>query len=105
MMKPNPVTVRSSSPGTGREPTRVTAAKPAAASMAMPALASTAVSRKPDGRPTSRPRPVTARPVVAAANRPVRRPVTRSAASTMTGAAPMVTRVASGTDVSATAVK
>ena len=77
-------------------PARVIAAKPTAASTAMPALASTIVSRKPDSRPTGRPKPVTARPVVAAANRPSRRPVTRSAPRTMTGAAPMVTRVAAG---------
>ena len=67
MVKPKPVTVRSSSPGTGRAPVRVTAAKPAAASTAMPALARTAVSANPEGNPTSRPSPVTARAVVAAA--------------------------------------
>ena len=83
----------------------VTAAKPAAASTAMPALARTAVSRNPDGRPTSSPRPATARPVVRTASRPPGRPVTRSAASTRTGAAPIVISVASGTEVSATAVK
>ena len=105
MVKPKPVMVRSSRPGTGREPVRVTAAKPAAASTAMLALARTAVWSNPDGRPTSRPRPVTARPVVAAARRPACRPVIRSTPSTMTGAAPMVTRVASGTEVSDTAVK
>jgi hypothetical protein len=104
-VKPNPVTVRSSSPGTGLDPVTVTAAKPAAASRAMPALARTAVWLNPDGSPTSRARPVTASPVVAAANRPVRRPVTRSAPSTMTGAVPIVTRVASGTEVSDTATK
>ena len=42
MVKPKPVTVRSSRPGTGRELIRVTAAKPAAARTAMPALARTA---------------------------------------------------------------
>jgi hypothetical protein len=105
MVKPKPVTVRSSRPGTGREPVRVIAAKPAAASTAMPALASTAVSPNPEGRPTSRPSPVTARAVVAAACRPVGWPVTRAAASTMTGAEPIVTSVASGTEVSETAVK
>jgi len=105
MVKPNPVTVRSSRPGTGRELTMVTAAKPAAASTAMPALARTAVWLYPDGRPASRPRPVTARPVVTTASRPPGRPVTRSAPSTRTGAAPIVISVASGTEVSATAVK
>ena len=105
MVKPKPVTVRSSSPGTGRELVRVTAAKPAAASTAMPELARTAVSPNPEGRPTSRPRPVTARAVVAVACRPPGRPVTRPAASTMTGAAPIATSVASGTEVSDTAVK
>jgi hypothetical protein len=105
MVKPKPVTARSSRPGTGRELTMVTVAKPAAASTAMPALARTAVSRNPDGRPTSRPRPATARPVVRTARRPPGRPVTRSAASTRTGAAPIVISVASGTEVSATAVK
>ena len=104
MVKPNPVTVRSSRPGTGRELTMVTAAKPAAASTAMPALARTAVSRNPDGRPTSRPRPVTARPVVKTASQ-AGRPVTRSAPSTRTGAAPIAISVASGTEVSDTAVK
>ena len=82
MVKPNPVTVRSSRPGTGREPVRVIAAKPAAASTAMPALARTAVSRNPDGRPTSRPRPVTASPVVSdrePASRPPGQPAPRRA--------------------------
>jgi hypothetical protein len=105
MTKPKPVTVASSSPGTGREPVTVTAAKPAAASTAMPALASTAVSPNPDGRPTSRPRPPSARPAVAYARRPARCPAARSAPSTMTGAVPIVIRVASGTEVSDTAVK
>jgi hypothetical protein len=106
MVKPNPVTARSSRPATVRVLTRVTAAKPAAASTAMPALARTAVSRNPDGRPTSSPRPVTASPVVRTASRPAGRPVTtRSAPSTMTGAAPIVISVASGTEVSDTAVK
>jgi hypothetical protein len=104
-VKPKPVMVRSSSPGTGLEPIRVMAAKPAAASTAMPALASTAVSSNPDGRPTSRPRPVRARLVVTTASLPVLRPVARSTTSTMTGAVPIVTRVASGTEVSDTAVK
>ena len=44
-------------------------------------------------------------PEAVAASRPVPRPVTRSTPSTMTGAVPMVTRVASGTEVSETAVK
>ena len=105
MVKPKPVTVRSSRPGTVRVLTIVTAAKPAAASTAMPALARTAVSRNPDGRPTSSPRPVTARPVVRTASRPPGRPVSRSAPSTRTGAVPIVISVASGTEVSATAVK
>jgi hypothetical protein len=105
MVNPKPVMVRSSRPGTGRVLVRVIAAKPAAESTAMPALARTAVSRNPDGRPTSRPRPVTARPVVTTASRPPGRPVTRSAPSTMTGAVPIVTSVASGTEVSDTAVK
>jgi len=105
MVKPKPVMVRSSRPGTGREPVRVTAAKPAAASTAMLALARTAVWSNPDGRPTSRPRPATARPVATTACRPPGRPVSRSAPSTMTGAVPIVTSVASGTEVSATAVK
>jgi hypothetical protein len=105
MVKPKPVTVRSSRPGTGREPVRVIAAKPAAESTAMPALASTALSPNPEGSPTSKPSPVTARAVVAAACRPAGRPVTRDAASTMTGAEPIVTSVASGTEVSETAVK
>ena len=105
MVKPNPVTARSSRPATGRMLIRVIAAKPAAASTAMPALARTAVSRNPDGRPTSRPRPVTARPVVKTASRPAGRPVTRSAPSTRTGAAPIAISVASGTEVSDTAVK
>jgi hypothetical protein len=105
MVKPKPVIVRSSRPGTGRELVRVIAANPAAASTAMPALARTAVSRNPDGRPTSIPRPVTARPVVKTASRPAGRPVTRSALSTRTGAAPIVISVASGTEVSETAVK
>jgi mRNA-degrading endonuclease toxin of MazEF toxin-antitoxin module len=105
MVKPKPVTVRSSRPGTGREPVRVTAANPAAASTAKPALARTAVSPNPEGRPTSSPSPVTARTVLAAACRPPGRPVTRAAASTMTGAAPIVISVASGTEVSDTAVK
>jgi hypothetical protein len=104
-VKPKPVTAASSSPGTGLEPVSVTAAKPAAASTAMPALASTAVWLNPDGNPTSRPRPIRASPAAAAASRPVPRPVSRSAPSTMTGAVPMVTRVASGTEVSDTAVK
>jgi hypothetical protein len=39
------------------------------------------------------------------ASLPVPRPVTRSTPSTMTGAVPMVTRVASGTEVSDTDVK
>ena len=105
MVNPKPVMVRSSRPGTGREQVRVIAAKPAAASTAMPALARTALSRNPDGRPTSRPRPVTARPVVTTASRPADRPASRSAPSTMTGAAPIVTSVASGTEVSDTAMK
>ena len=104
MVNPKPAAVRSSRPGTGRELVRVIAAKPAAASTARPALARTAVSRNPDGRPTSRPRPVTARPVVTTASRPGR-PVSRSAPSTMTGAAPIVISVASGTEVSDTAMK
>ena len=105
MVNPKPVMVRSSRPGTGRELVRVIAAKPAAESTAMPALARTAVSRNPEGRPTSRPRPATARPVVITANRPPGRPVIRSAPSTMTGATPIVTSVASGTEVSDTAMK
>ena len=105
MVNPKPVMVRSSRPGTGRELVRVIAAKPAAASTARPALARTAVSRNPDGKPTSRPRPVTARPVVTTASRPPGRPVTHSAPSTMTGAEPIVTSVASGTEDSDTAVK
>ena len=40
--------------GYGLEAVRVTASNPAAASTAMPALDRTAVSRNPDGRPTSR---------------------------------------------------
>ncbi len=48
---------------------------------------------------------IRARPAAAAASLPVLRPATRSAPSTMTGAVPMVTRVASGTEVSETAVK
>jgi hypothetical protein len=83
----------------------VIAAKPPAASTAMPALARTALSLNPAGRPTSKPRPVSARPAAASARRPAFRPVARSAASTITGAAPMVTKVASGTEVSDTAVK
>jgi hypothetical protein len=105
MVKPKPVTVRSSRPGTGRVPVKVIAAKPAAASTAMPALARTAGSANPEGRPTSRPSPVTARVVVAAACRPSGRPAARVTPRTMTGAAPIVTSVASGTEVSATAVK
>jgi hypothetical protein len=105
MVKPKPVTVRSSSPATGREPVKVSAAKPAAATTARPALASTAVSPNPDGRPTSRARPIRARLVVPAASLPVLRPVARSTLSTMTGAVPMVMRVASGTEVSDTAAK
>ncbi len=105
MVNPKPVVVRSSRPGTSRELVRVIAAKPAAASTAMPALVRTAVSRNPDGRPTSRPRPATARPVVTTASWPPGRPVTRSAPSTMTGAAPIVISVASGTEVSDTAMK
>jgi hypothetical protein len=104
-VKPNPVTVRSSRPGTGREQVSVIAAKPPAASTARPALARTALSPNPAGRPTSNPRPANARPAAAGARRPAFRPVARSAASTMTGAAPMVTKVASGTEVSDTAVK
>jgi hypothetical protein len=71
----------------------------------MPALARTAVSPYPDGSPTRRPRPIRARPAAAMASLPVPRPVTRSTPSTMTGAVPMVTRVASGTEVSDTDVK
>ena len=110
-VKPNPVTVRSSRPATGRAPTRVMVANPAPDSTASPALASTAVSGyPPPGRPTSRPRPARASPVVAAACRPgrrlpVSRPVSRSAASTMTGALPMVSSVARLTEVIDTAVK
>jgi len=105
MVKPNPVTVRSSRPATGRVLTRVIAAKPTAASTAIPALARAAVSRNPDGRPTSSPRPVTASPVVRTARRPAGRPARRSAPSTMTGAVPIVISVASGTEVRDTAVK
>ncbi|MGD0242086.1 MAG: hypothetical protein ABSB59_17390 [Streptosporangiaceae bacterium] len=97
--------MRSSRPGTGREQVKVSAAKPAAASTAMPALARTAVSPNPEGRPTSRPSPVTARPVVTTACRPPVHPVSRVTASTMTGAVPIVISVASGTEVSDTAVK
>ena len=104
MVKPNPVTARSSRPATGRMLIRVIAAKPAAASTAMPALARTALSRNPDGRPTSSPRPVTASPVVRTASL-AGRPIARSAPSTMTGAAPIVISVASGTEVSDTAAK
>jgi hypothetical protein len=43
--------------------------------------------------------------VVRTASEPTGRPVTRSAPSTMTGAAPIVISVASGTEVSDTAVK
>ena len=71
----------------------------------MPALARTVVSEKPDGRPTSRPRPASARQAATGASRPARRPVIRYTPSTMTGAVPMVTRVARATEVSATAVK
>jgi hypothetical protein len=104
-VKPNPVTVRSSRPGTGREQVSVIAAKPPAARTAMPALARTALSPNPAGKPTSRPRPASARPAAASARRLAFRPVARSAASTMTGAVPMVTKVASGTEVRDTAVK
>ena len=104
-VNPNPVRVRSSSPGTGLAPVRVTAAKPAAASTAIPAPARTAVSLNPDGTPTSRPRPTRARPDAPTASLLVLRPVARSTPSTMTGAVPMVTKVASGTEVSDTAVK
>jgi len=104
-VKPNPVTVSSSRPGTGLAPVRVTAAKPAAASTARPALARTALSANPDGRPTSRPRPASARQAATGASRPGRCPVTQDTPSTMTGAVPMATRVASATEVSATALK
>jgi hypothetical protein len=82
-------------------------ANPAPDATASPALASTVVSGyPPPGRPTSRPRPARASPVVAAARRPGRRrPVSHSAASTMTGALPMVSRVARLTEVIDTAVK
>jgi hypothetical protein len=105
MTNPKPVTVSSSSPGTGLDPTRVTAANPPAESTARPAPARTAAAPGPDGTPTSRPRPAKARQVVLAACRPVPRPVSRSTPWTMTGALPMVTSVASGTEVSRTAVK
>jgi hypothetical protein len=48
---------------------------------------------------------VTARPVVTTASRPPDRPASRSAPSTMTGAEPIVTSVATGTEVSDTAMK
>ena len=49
---------------------------------------------------------MSARPVAQPASRPIRRwPRTRSTASTMTGALPMVTRVARLTELSDTAVK
>ncbi len=73
----------------------------------MPALASTALSGKPpDGSPASRTRPVSASPVAQPVSRPIgREPRTHSAASTRTGALPIVTRVARLTEVSDTAVK
>jgi hypothetical protein len=106
-VKPNPVAARSSRPATGRALTRVMAANPAPDATASPALASTAASGyPPPGRPTSRPRPARASPVVAAVRRPGRcRPVNCSAASTMTGALPMVSSVARLTEVIDTAVK
>jgi hypothetical protein len=103
---PNPVAAWSSSPGTGLRPSRVSAANPEAASTAMPALASTALAGNPPvGTPASRPSPASARQAAPALSRLVRRPVTRSAHSTMTGALPMVTSVARLTEVSDTAVK
>jgi hypothetical protein len=104
---PKPVAVRSSRPATGRAPISVSVANPAAARTARPALASTALSGIPSaGKPTSRLRPVSARLVAQPASRAIRRwPRARSTASTMTGALPIVTRVATLTELSDTAVK
>jgi hypothetical protein len=106
-VKPSPVAARSSRPATRRVLISVMAANPAPDVTASPALASTAVSGyPPPGRPTSRPRLARASAVVAAARRPGRRrPASVSAASTMTGALPMVSSVARLTEVIDTAVK
>ena len=99
--------VSSSSPGTGRLPTIVTVAKPLAASTARAVLARTAPPvNPPEGSPTSSPSPASARHRVASIHRSTRRrPVTRSAARTSAGDAPIVTSVARLTEVSATAAK
>jgi hypothetical protein len=106
-VNPKPVAVRSSRAATGRALISVSVANPAAARTARPALASTARSGiPPPGRPTSRLRPISARLVAQPASRPIRRrPRARSTASTMTGALPMVTRVARLTELSDTAEK
>ena len=106
-MNPSPVTVSSPSPGTGAAPARVRAAKPADASSAMRgALKHRDRAVAAAGSPTSRPRPASARAVRMTAG-PVRRrrPSSSSATRTMTGVAPIVTRVARLTEVSDTAEK
>ena len=105
--KPNPVTVSSSSPGTGLAPTIVIAANPPPASTAMPAPASTVLSATPPpGTPTSSARLASATQVAVPASQPGRRRHrTASVACTMTGTLPIATRVARLTEVSITAVK
>ncbi len=99
-----PIVVSSSRPGTGREPTSVTVAKPVADRTARPAPGS--ADPAPDGTPTSRPRPASARQTVPSIHRSNRRrPVIRSTASTSTGDVPMVTSVARLTEVTATDAK
>ena len=106
-LNPKPLSVSSSRPVTSDVPMSVTAAKPPAESSARPVLASTAVGlNPPPGSPTSRPSPATAMAVViTSALVRGRRPRACSAMATMTGVAPIVTRVARLTEESAIAPK
>ena len=98
-----PVVATSSRPGTGRLPSSVISANPAPDSIAHAAPASSVPpSVPPAGTPTSNPRPSSARPTPTTWWRCAWR---IRASSTITGAEPIVTRVARLTEVSDTAVK
>ena len=103
-VKPAPVVVIESRPGTGRAPSSDIAVNPDAASRAHAAPASAAPVDGPPsaGMPTSSTRPASASPT---ASRPRRSALRGRTSSTSTGDEPIVTSVATLTEVNDTAVK
>lgn len=96
-----------SSPDSGRRPIRVIAANPAADPSARTVPAASAAGSPPAaGDPTSSTSPAIATPSAASSVHPgARRLRAASASTTSTGAVPSVMRVATLTEVSATAAK